>query len=331
MSFAAPERLWWLLVLLPLVGVLLVLSFQRRRARARLADAVLWEDAFDRDPFAADLLKGGLVTLSVASLLLALARPQWGFTEVPVPTSGVDVLVAVDVSKSMLSRDVPPDRLGLVRKELRGLFDSLAESRVGLVGFAGRPTILVPLTSDLSAVSSFLDVLSPDVAPVPGTDLGAALDALTEVGRVSDRRKVAILLTDGGDLEGKAKASAASLRGKGIDLFVVGVGGDHPVPILLPDGSTLRDPEGNIVTTRLEEDDLQGLASAAGGTYLRLELGKSSLSPVLERLHALRGGVRKDGKRLEAVERAEWFALLSALFLIAEMAVPGAFAKRRRE
>lgn len=328
MSFAHPERLWWLLLVPVVTGILVALAFLRRRQRVLLADAGLWDSVLSLDPFRHDLLRAALLSLLTASLLLALSRPQWGFREVPVPAKSVDVLVAVDVSKSMLSRDVPPDRLTLVRKEMRLLCDSLAEVHVGLMAFAGRPHLLVPVTQDLSAVGSFLDVLSPDLVPVGGTDLGAAVEALADLGKSSSRRKVALLFTDGGDLEGRAVEAAKKLRGKGIELFVVGVGGDKPLPIVLPDGSSLRDKEGNIVTTRLEAETLESLASQAGGQFLQVKGARFSLGPVLERLRSLRGDGTKDGTRLEPVERSHWLAALAGLFLVLELSLA---AGRRKE
>lgn len=328
MSFAHPERLWWLLLVPVVAGILVALAFLRRRQRVLLADAGLWDSVLSLDPFRHDLLRAALLSLAAASLLLALSRPQWGFREVPVPAKSVDVLVAVDVSKSMLSRDVPPDRLTLVRKEMRLLCDSLAEVHVGLMAFAGRPHLLVPVTQDLSAVGSFLDVLSPDLVPVGGTDLGAAVEALADLGKSSSRRKVALLFSDGGDLEGRAVEAAKKLRGKGIELFVVGVGGDKPLPIVLPDGSSLRDKEGNIVTTRLEAETLESLASQAGGQFLQAQGARFSLGPVLERLRSLRGDGTKDGKRLEPVERSHWLAALAGLLLVLELSLA---AGRRKE
>lgn len=328
MSLAYPDRLWWLLLVPVVAGILIGLAFLRRRQRSLLADAGLWEVVLTADPFRMDLVRAGLTSLACAALILSFARPQWGFREVPVPTRSVDVLVAVDVSKSMLSRDVPPDRLSLVRKQVRSLMDSLAEVQVGLVAFAGKPHLLVPVTQDLSAVGSFLDVLSPDLVPVGGTDLGAALDALGELGKSSPHRKVALLFTDGGDLEGKAVDAAKRLQGKGIEVFLVGVGGDRPVPIVLPDGSSLRDEQGNIVTTRLEAESLEELASRSGGKLLKAQDARFALGPVLERLRALRGldgKGAKDGKRLEPVERSHWLAGLAALLLALELLVPVAF------
>lgn len=322
MSLAYPDRLWWLLLVPVLAGLLVALAFLRRRKRSLLADAALWDAVITANPFRMDLVRAGLLSLACAGLILSFARPQWGFREVPVPASSVDVLVAVDVSKSMLSRDVPPDRLTLVRKQLRGLTDSLAEVHVGLVAFAGRPHLLVPVTQDLSAVGSFLDVLSPDLVPVGGTDLGAALDALGELGKATPHRKVALLFTDGGDLEGKAVDAAKRLQGKGIEVFLVGVGGDKAVPIVLPDGSSLRDEQGNIVTTRLESEELEDLASKSGGKFLKAQDARFALGPVLERLRSLRGSGTKDGKRLEPVERSHWLAGLAALLLSLELLVP---------
>ncbi|MEN9354656.1 MAG: hypothetical protein RL318_1981 [Fibrobacterota bacterium] len=332
MTLASPERLWWLCLVPVVAGILVALALRRKRMRSLLADAGLWDETLTANPLRMDLVRAGLFSLALASLILALSRPQWGYREVPVPAKSVDVLVAVDVSKSMLTRDVPPDRLALVRKDVRTLMDSLAQVHVGLLAFAGRAHLLVPVTQDLSAIGSFLDVLSPDLVPVAGTDLGAAIDGLAELGRSSNRRKVALLFTDGGDLEGHALDAAARLRGKGIELHVVGVGGDKAIPIVLPDGSSLRDKEGNIVTTKLEKDALEELASKAGGQFLQAKGAGFSLHAVLEKLRALQGqGGKdaKDGMRLEAIERSHWFAALAGILLALELCLPLAFRLQR--
>jgi Ca-activated chloride channel homolog len=332
MTFADPERLWWLLMVPVLAGILVALAFARRRKRALLCDAGLWDEVLTADPFRMDLVRAALLSLGFACLVLALSRPQWGYREVPVPAKAVDVLVAVDVSKSMLTRDVPPDRLSLVRKEVRTLMDSIAQVHVGLLAFAGQAHILVPVTQDLSAIGSFLDVLSPDLVPIGGTDLGAAIEGLGELGRASTRRKVALLFTDGGDLEGRALDAAKRLQGKGIELYIVGVGGDRVVPILLADGSSLRDKEGNIVTTKLEKDALEELAAKAGGSFLQARGVGFSLGAVLGKLRSLSGQDgkdAKDGMRLEAIERSHWFAALAGLFLILELCLPACVCWKR--
>ena len=329
MNWGAPEHLIWLWAL-PAVAALFALAiWKRRRDRIRLADKGVLEHVLLGDALALDVWKAVFATLAAASLVLALARPQWGEKLVPAPTKGADVVLVVDASLSMLARDVVPDRLGLARRDLRRLVDSLGPCRIGLVAFAGRGMKQIPLTEDRSALATLLDALSPDLLPYAGTDVGQALSTAAGLlqGPGSASRFV-VVVTDGGDHGKTSKEAAKRLKEVGAQLVVVGVGGDQAVPIPLPDGGAKQDKEGNIVTVRLERENLQAIASDADGSYLELHSMGWGLAPVVKAINSTSNQSGKPGFRLEHVDRFPWFLGAALLFLFLEVALPGG---RRRK
>jgi Ca-activated chloride channel family protein len=209
-------------------------------------------------------------------LVLALARPQWGAKVEEVRRKGVDVIIAMDVSASMLAEDVKPSRLARAREEVDTLIDSLEGDRVGLVAFAGEATVACPLTLDYSAAKVFLDVLDPALVPVPGTAIASAIRKSTEAFGSKDKRyKVLVLITDGEDHEKDAVDAAKEAAAAGVVLYTLGVGSGSgsPIPVRGEDGSVggyKKDREGKIVTSRLNPVKLAEIAEAAGGRYLPL-------------------------------------------------------------
>ncbi|HQF55378.1 MAG TPA: VWA domain-containing protein [Fibrobacteria bacterium] len=330
MKWGAPEHLVWLWAVPVLASLLALAIWKRRRDRQKLADAGLIPHVVLHDSLALDIAKAALGVLAAASLVLALARPQWGERLVPAPTKGADLVLVVDASLSMLARDVPPDRLGLARRDLRRLIDSLGPCRIGLVGFAGRGMKQIPLTEDRSALATLLDALSPDLLPYAGTDLGQALSTAAQMlqGPGAAQRLV-VLVTDGGDHGKATKDAVKKIQETGATLVVVGVGTDQAVPIQLPEGGVKQDKEGNIVTVRLERETLRDIASSGGGTYLELQPTSWALAPVALAVNQASGQTGKPGFRLEHIDRFPWLLGAAILFLLLEISLPS--GRRRKK
>jgi len=329
MNWASPERLVWLWCLPLAAGLLALAIWKRRRDRQKLADRALLPHVVLGDLLGLDIAKSVALFLSLACLLVALARPQWGENLVPAPTKGADVVLVVDASLSMLARDVPPDRLGLARRDLRRLVDSLGPCRIGLVAFAGRGMRQIPLTEDRSALATLLDALSPDLLPYAGTDLGQALSTAAQMLQVpGSSQRLVVLVTDGGD-HGKATLDALKkIEQAGAQLVVVGVGGDQAVPIPLPEGGVKQDKQGNIVTVRLERDSLKTLAEKGQGSYLELSAVSWALAPIAQAVNGVSGVSGKPGFRLEHVDRFPWFLGAALAFLLLEILLPAGGRRR---
>ena len=330
MNWGSPEHLVWLWSLPALAALLGLALWKRRKDRHKLADSGLLPHVVLGDALALDIAKATLSVLVAGCILVALARPQWGEHLVPAPTKGADVVLVMDASLSMLARDVPPDRLGLARRDLRRLIDSLGPCRIGLVAFAGRGMKQIPLTEDRSALATLMDALSPDLLPYAGTDLGKALSTAAQMLQTPGAAKrVVVLVTDGGD-HGKATTDAVKqIKAAGASLVVVGVGGDQAVPIQLPEGGVKQDKEGNIVTVRLERDVLKSIASSADGQYLELSPVSWALAPVAHTVNSVSGSTGKPGFKLEHIDRFPWFLGAALLFLLIEILLPS--GRRRRK
>ena len=274
MPFGEPRALL-LLLLVPLLGVLLgLVRLRRKRLLRRLGQEELVARLIEGPGAARWVIRVAFILLAATFLVLALARPQWGAKVEEVRRKGVDVIIAMDVSSSMLAEDVKPSRLARAREEVDTLLDSLEGDRVGLVAFAGEATVACPLTLDYSAAKVFLDVLDPALVPVPGTAIASAIRKSTEAFGSKDKRyKVLVLITDGEDHEKDAVAAAREAAAAGVVLYTLGVGSGSgsPIPVRGEDGSVggyKKDREGKIVTSRLNPVKLAEIAEAAGGRYL---------------------------------------------------------------
>jgi len=210
MRFADPGLLWALL-LVPLLGALLAWSvLSRRRSLLALAEARILDRMVATVSTERRLLKAGLAAAALALLILALARPEWGMTLEPVSRRGVDVVLAVDVSTSMLAEDLRPSRLAKAQSEAERLADLLPGDRIGIVAFAGSAATLCPLTLDHAAARIFIDAMEPGLLSDPGTSLGLAMKQIASTFSGKERRyKAAVLFSDGEDHMGEVEAAVS--------------------------------------------------------------------------------------------------------------------------
>jgi Ca-activated chloride channel family protein len=320
MTFA---RLWMLhlLWLLPLaVLALLVESRKKKRALERLADPDLLARLTGRVVKGRRFLKGLLLLASLGMMLLALAGPRWGSHYQEVSQKGVDITVLVDVSRSMLVEDIKPNRLERARREILDFLRVVRGDRVGLVAFSGVAFVQCPLTLDYSALEMFLNALDPGLIPVPGTDLGAALETgLSSFDPKSETDKVMLLITDGEDHEERGLEAARKAASQGVRIFVFGMGetSGGPVPAGGGRGGFKKDEGGKVVLSRLEEEGLRKIASMTGGTYVRSVAGDLDLDVLYFDGIKSRTEARtlKSGKIKVYEERFSLF-VLAALFLL---------------
>jgi Ca-activated chloride channel family protein len=283
--FAEPGWLW-LAVLAPICVVLLhrYAAWARKNQITLFAAPELLSRLLDSHSPARRAVKNSFMVLAVAGIGLALARPQWGETAEVSQALGEDILFILDCSRSMLAADVQPNRLARAKYAVLDFVQRHGQGRVGLVAFSGDAFLQCPLTFDYDAFREALTAIDERTIPVPGTDIGRALDESYLAMEKSDRRKIMILLTDGEDLEKSGIRTAQSLAEKGIVVFTVGVGTAagsliHVVNELgAPD--VVRDASGNTVQSRLDEATLTAIARATHGKYEPLGM----LGEGLERL-----------------------------------------------
>ncbi|MDB6023601.1 MAG: von Willebrand factor type [Pedosphaera sp.] len=270
--FAEPGWLW-LAVLAP-VGLVLLqryAAFARKKQLALFAAPELLLDLLQSHSPARRVFKNVLLVLAMAGMGIALARPQWGETTEISQTLGEDILFLVDCSKSMLAADVAPNRLTRAKYAILDFVQKHGRGRVGVVAFSGQAFLQCPLTFDYDAFREALLAVDEKTIPVPGTDIGRALDEGYRAMEKNDRHKVMVLVTDGEDLENSGVNMAKSLADKGIVVYAIGVGtaAGSQIQILNERGlpEMMRDREGNVVVSHLDETTLSAIAGATHGTY----------------------------------------------------------------
>jgi Ca-activated chloride channel family protein len=324
MSFSDPR---WLHALWALPVFVLLELWAARRAGARLrrllgpnTDHPLLSQRRPRERF----IGAALRLLAFAALVMGASGPEWGREVVRRGSTGSDVVLLVDVSASMDTRDVPPSRIDEARREALAVLDRMSGSRVGVVAFAGDAVRLVPLTLDLPAVRLVLESLSSGSLSEPGTDLGRALEMALKVMPPGRREEQAIVLwTDGEDLERGARERIDAVANSGIRVFAVGVGtraGDV-VPVLDSDGRATdvkRDENGNAVRSRIDEDLLRTLARRTRGAYFAASRPGGELSRLLAAVENLARAGRSQRLVERPVARFPLFGGLAALLLALE-------------
>jgi len=318
--WAEPLYLWFLLVV-PVGLVLMVLrGLNRRRALSRAIDPELAERLTPSLSAGLSTLKGLLLLGALAFLLLAAARPKWGEKLQMYQGRGIDVVIALDGSKSMLAEDVKPSRLVRARTELASFIDGLAGNAIGVVAFAGDAYLMCPLTTDADAAKLFLDIIGPDMMPVPGTDFGRAIDvSLSILNPKEANYKALVLVTDGEDL-GKNTAQAIQRAAEqNVRIFPVAfaTAEGSPIPDYDAQGSLKeykKNREGQVVMSRMNERELIVMAQATGGRFLRVE-GFSG-DRLLAELDRIRKKELGGGQFTDYVERYQLF-LIIALVLFA--------------
>jgi Ca-activated chloride channel family protein len=332
--FRFADSVWlWGLALVPVLTLLHLATSRRRRAALHtLGDPDLVARLTATVSSAARRWKAVLSLVAVGLLAFALARPQFGSRVETVESRGQDIVVAVDLSRSMLAEDVAPSRLERARLAILQLIRRLDGDRIGLVAFAGTAFVQSPLTVDYSAAGMFLSAMHPDLMPVQGTDLGEALrvslDALEQGAR--DER-VVVIVTDGEDHEADFEAELGRAADLGVRVHVVGVGTTEGVPIPVYDGEGrrtgfLRDDEGAVVTTRLGDETLRTVAERTGARYVRAGAGGSALDDLVEELASAEGEALEERQVTLFEEQYQIFVGLALALLVAEWLLP----ERRR-
>ncbi|MFP2963871.1 VWA domain-containing protein [Myxococcus sp. 1LA] len=331
------QPLFLLLVLVGLtLGLLALVGALRRRSRVR---ALLHERHAERFTPGVSVWRpaaqSGLYGLGLALFGFALAQPQCGTKSELTKRRGIDVVVALDASKSMFARDVQPSRLERAKLELTTLLDELKGDRVGLVVFAGDAFIQSPLTSDYSAVKLFLRAVDPEVMPQGGTNVGAALRLSKQVLDNADRgskERVVVLLTDGEDLVGDVGEATEALKDAGVQVLAVGVGSEsgEPIPVFDRRGAFVdykKDASGETVITRLDRAGLTALAEATGGTFYFQPRGVA-MSQVVERIDQMQKSELESRVTVRYDERFQSYAIPGlALLALGMLLLP---SSRRR-
>lgn len=319
MKFGAPEFIKWLLLIIPLVGLLIFMHRQRATRLALLISSNVWETVIPGRRKKHGHRRTILRLLALLCIGLALTRPQWGSRWEEVKQRGLDIIIVLDTSKSMLAEDIKPNRLKQAQWAVRDFVKQLKGDRIGLIAFAGSSFLQCPVTIDYAAFTMMLDDLYAGIIPRGGTAIEQALKtAADSFDTQSEADRVMILITDGDDHEGDPVRMAEQLRKDGIKLFCIGVGTLTGELVPTTEGY-VKDQQGRVVKSSLNEGLLEKLARETGGFYVRSAPGDFGL----DRIYKLGiSDLQRDEQesRLAKVyeERFGWFAAAALLFLLTE-------------
>lgn len=319
LTFAHTHLLWFLLIIPALLGLKLWVdahgsAAERLFTAARLRPSLVMGRSLWRS-----WIVYALYALSMACLVIAVAQPRWGEENLEVPDKGRNVFIAIDTSRSMLARDVAPDRLTRARLAAHDLVTELAGERVGLLAFAGRAYLQAPLTTDHGAIMESLQAFDHTILEWGGSNIGDLLDVTLRAIKTLPKSNYALIIfSDGGDADQNLTSYLQRLTAAGVVIVTVGVGTDTGTLIPNPDmdGDYIRDAAGVPVRSRLESGVLQQLASATGGRFVKLgnqPLNRGALQPVLDRLTEQQAANRKTSR---PIERFAWPLGLGMLLLM---------------
>ena len=327
--FARPLFLW-LLLLVPviLLGYALLRRLRRERMR-RFGDETLVRALMPSWSGAKGWWRTVLFTIGFACFAIGLSRPLIGAKLVERETKGAEIMICLDVSNSMLAQDYTPDRLSRAKLAISRIVDRLDGDRIGLIIFAGNSFVQLPITTDYVSAKMFLNSIDTQSVPVQGTAIGDAITtAAKSFSTQSEKSRAIIVITDGENHEDDPVDAARRVAETGIRVFTVGVGSlrGQPIP---KDGDLMKDKDGNIVVTRLDEETLKKVASAGNGAYVHAGGEEFGLNPILDEIRKLEDERFNNVVFEEYDEQYMYFFAAALLFFVLEMLVGERRSKRR--
>ncbi|KGN72455.1 aerotolerance regulator BatB [Porphyromonas macacae] len=320
LHFQNPEILYWLLIILPMIAIWYYAYYQRRKQQRRFAEVKMLRLLKPEASSKRRLYRGVLMITATFFLIIVLARPQIpGGPQVPEDQKGIEAMVCLDISNSMLSQDLAPDRLSFSKQILNRLFDEMAGNKVGLIVFAGNAYTQIPITTDLSAAKEMISGIDPEMLTAQGTSIGAAIQMASKA--FSDNREIGktiIVITDGENHEDDAVSQSKDAAREGIQVNVVGVGSPEGGPIPVDDGY-MKDEEGKVVITKFNESMCNEIAQNGNGIVITGTNASAIANRLLKQLDKLpKANVSKSGIS-GYIELFDRFAKIALILLIVEL------------
>ncbi len=309
------------LLLIPVL-IWLVFRWQNRISRrfSSYADSKFFSYYYERKSAFFSVLKVVLSVLALLFIMIALVRPQWDYESRDFEATGLDIVLAIDVSKSMDATDMLPSRLIRAKMQIAAFIDKLSADRIAIVAFAGSASLECPLTDDYESAKMILNGLTTDTIPRLGTDVGLALEKSLEAFTDGGGSRILILISDGEDLEQSAIQKAAQLKSQGVVIYTMGVGSEAGVEISHP-------VHGAKVTTKLDVDTLKRIAASGGGEFYTVTPGQVELRYLLERIYSAEKGHLYSKNMSVMKEQYHIFALIALLLLVLESVFSGLLRK----
>ena len=322
MIIFAQYRYLLLLLLVPLIPLLYALVMRLRTRNIRkFGDVELVKELMPSYSKAKGWLRILLFTLAFALFVIGLARPQIGAKLQEHQAKGAEIMICLDVSNSMLAEDYSPNRLDRAKLAISKIVDRLQGDRIGLIVFAGSSFVQLPITTDYVSAKMFLSSVNTESVPVQGTAIGdAVLTAAKSFSAQSEKSRAIIVITDGENHEDDPISAAEQVAEMGIKLYTIGVGSAEGQPIP-KDGSLMKDKDGNIVVTRLDEATLQSMANAGKGAYVRAGNEEFGLNPIIDDINKMEDEEFNSVVFEEYDEQYMYFFAAALLLLVIEMLI----------
>lgn len=323
--FASPDYLYLLIIIPLFIGLHIYLSIRKKKKLALLGDAELIQRLMPMRSERRMQLKFYLSMFALLVCVILLARPQFGTKLESVKRKGVEVIVALDVSNSMMSRDVEPNRLEKSKRIITKLIDDMQDDKIGLIVFAGDAYTQIPITSDFISAKMFMPTISPSLVPVQGTSIGTAIDMATHSFAPQGKEKIGrsiIVITDGENHEDDAVDAAKAATKEGINVCVIGVGSPQGAPIPIEGSSNYKtDKSGNVVVTKLNEAMCQEIAKAGDGIYVRADNSNNAQKLIQKHIDSMAKAEVETKMYSEYSEQFQFFAALVFLILLVEVLI----------
>ena len=318
--FANPDFLY-LLLLLPVILVIWLLNQSRKRkAISRLGDVNLVKKLIPDHSSMRPSFKIVIQLIALALMIIILARPQFGSKIEEVKRQGVEVIIALDVSNSMLAEDIQPNRLERAKQAISRLVETLDNDKIGLIVFAGNAYTQIPVTTDYISAKMFLSTISPEIAPRQGTSIASAIDlGMRSFSPGINKSKALIIITDGESHEDDPLEKAKEAVSEGIVIHTIGIGSAEGVPISMNINGKqefLKDQEGNTVITKLDENILKQIAVASNGMYVRASNTNIGLDQIFDEIRKMKKQELEGTMYTEYNDQFQIFAAVSILFLL---------------
>ena len=323
LRFAHPEYLFLFFPVIALIGLFIHTLYLRKKNIKLWGNPKLLASLMPNVSYVRPHVKFYLQLLALLLIVIVLAQPQFGTKKEEVKKKGIEVMVALDVSNSMMAQDLQPNRLEKAKQILSKLIDNMTDDRIGLVVFAGDAYIQLPITTDYASAKMFLSSINPQMVPRQGTAIGSAIDlSIKSFGKKTNAGKAIIVITDGENHEDDAQAAAKLAADNDIQVNVIGMGRPDGAPIPI-DGtmSFKKDKDGNVVVSKLDEQLCNSIAQAGGGVYVRSDNSNTALKTVNKQLDRLAKTDIDEKVFSDYNEQFQSFAILALLLMIVEFLI----------
>ena len=319
--FESPQYLYLLLVLVALAAIHYYIIYKKKQQVKRFGDPELTRQLFLGVSRWRPEVKFWITMLALASFIVALARPQFGTRLDTRERTGIEAIIALDVSNSMLAEDVKPNRLEKAKMMVSNMVDGMRDDKIGLIVFAGQAFVQLPITSDYVSAKMFLETISPSMMSVQGTDIAEAINlSMRSFTQQEDVSRAIFVITDGEDNEARGVEAAKQAASKGVRVYVLGIGNPGGAPIPIPGtGQYIIDDEGNTVISRLSEEMCREIATAGNGSYIYVDNSSSAQKKLSEQVDRLAKAKMESQIYSEYDEQFQGFVLIGILLLLLDV------------